>query len=239
MGSPILQYAEAGMFDPSYKRSEADLSREMDLSSLRKDYSAASLSKEELLPDPLHQFQKWLQEAISSGEPEPNAMTLATASREGKPSLRTLLLKEADRRGLVFFTNYNSRKGREIASNPFGGLLFFWKQPARQVCTEGRIEKLSREESDLYFAKRPRASQLGARISEQDEPLSSRQELERRYVEEEARWEGREIERPQDWGGYRLLPSRYEFWQGRERRLHDRFVYYLEGPTWLIQRLSP
>lgn len=211
----------------------------LDLGGMRKDYGSRALSSKELNPDPYKQFQLWFHDAQQHCPLEPHAMTLATASSKGRPSSRTVLLKGVGDHGFVFFTNYDSRKGREIATNPFASLTFFWREVERQVIIEGRVEKIAPEESDAYFQSRPRSSQLSAWASQQGQPLESRQELEDRYKDAERRFKDAPIPRPSFWGGFRLLPDRLEFWQGRRNRLHDRFQYVWMGGKWEITRLAP
>lgn len=202
-----------------------------------KEYQKHTLSLDDLNPDPFQQFADWFEEAKNL-EIDPGAMALATASLSGIPSCRMVLLKGWDERGFLFFTNSTSRKGREIAENPVASVTFYWKELERQVIGEGVVTKVTSEEADLYFATRIRQSQLGAWASHQDEVLSSREELEERLKEEEVIYRGIEVPRPSHWEGYRIAPYRLEFWQGRENRLHDRFVYLLHG-QWQIQRLNP
>lgn len=211
------------------------------LADLRINYSRASLDESDVQADPLAQFDIWLGEALRAQLPEPNAMTLATADAAGRPSARIVLIKALDERGFVFFTNYDSRKGREIAENPHAALLFHWIELERQVRIEGRIEKTSAEESDRYFASRPLNSRIGAWASEQSAVLHSRAELEARETEFHARF-GKHPPRPAHWGGYRLVPDALEFWQGRPSRLHDRLRYVRDAAApngWRIERLSP
>lgn len=211
------------------------------LADLRINYSRASLDESDVQADPLAQFDIWLGEALRAQLPEPNAMTLATADAAGRPSARIVLIKALDERGFVFFTNYDSRKGREIAENPHAALLFHWIELERQVRIEGRIEKTSAEESDRYFASRPLNSRIGAWASEQSAVLHSRAELEARETEFHARF-GEHPPRPAHWGGYRLVPDALEFWQGRPSRLHDRLRYVRDAAApkgWRIERLSP
>jgi len=190
--------------------------------------------------DPLQLFQRWLDDAKATGMRLPEAVTLATATPDGKPSARLVLLKGADKRGFVFYTNYQSRKARELDANPQAALVFYWPQLERQVRVEGQVERTSAEESDAYFKTRPRESQIGAVASPQSEVIASRAELQKKADELEKIYEGREVERPTHWGGYRLQPERIEFWKGRPGRLHDRIVYeqQLDG-TWTITRLAP
>ncbi|MDQ7028382.1 MAG: pyridoxamine 5'-phosphate oxidase [Ardenticatenia bacterium] len=206
----------------------------------REAYRQKGLYRRDLAANPFEQFRRWFAEAQVAELPEPNAMTLSTASRDGRPSGRMVLLKEVDERGFVFYTNYESRKGHELAKNPWAALTFWWPHMARQVRVEGRVEKVSPAESDAYFRTRPRGSQIGAWASPQSAVLSSRAELEARYRDFEARFAKRDVPRPPHWGGYRLIPDAFEFWQGRLNRLHDRFRYRRgSGGTWVIERLAP
>ena len=189
------------------------------------------------LADPLEQFRRWFDEARGA-VPLAEAMAVATATTDGAPSLRMVLLKEADERGFVFHTNYDSRKGRELAGNPHAALLFHWYELGRQVRIEGRVERLAEEESDRYFETRPLGGRLSAWISRQSEVIPSREELEER-VETLRQHLGEELVRPEFWGGYRVVPDEYEFWQHRDDRLHDRFRYRREGDAWLRERLAP
>jgi pyridoxamine 5'-phosphate oxidase len=211
----------------------------VDASSLRQEYTRAGLDKADVDPDPIVQFHEWFETVIDADLHEPNAMILATASTDGKPSARTILLKGYDERGFVFYTNYEGRKANEIEANPICALLFYWGELERQVRIEGRVSRLSGEESDAYFAGRPRGSRLGAWASEQSRPVEDRSVLEERVRALEAEYEGREIPRPPFWGGYRVEPDTIEFWQGRENRLHDRLVYRREDGAWRIERLQP
>jgi pyridoxamine 5'-phosphate oxidase len=212
----------------------------VDASSLRKEYTSAGLDKADVDPDPIVQFHRWFEKVIEADLHEPNAMILATATTtEGKPSARTVLLKGYDERGFVFYTNYEGRKAKEIEANPRCALLFYWGELERQVRIEGRASRLSGEESDAYFASRPRGSRLGAWASEQSSPVEDRSILEERVKALDAEYEGREIPRPPFWGGYRVEPDTIEFWQGRESRLHDRLVYLRNGGEWKIVRLQP
>lgn len=205
---------------------------------MRKDYQKYTLKREELQEDPFAQFDLWLKEALPI-EIEANAMQLATATKEGRPSCRTVLLKEFTSQGLVFFTNYESRKGQELKENPRAFVLFLWKKLERQVSIEGSIEKISREESERYFQTRPRGAQLGTIASKQGSVVSSREFLDAEYQKAEKEFDGKLPSLPSYWGGYRLIPERFEFWQGRTNRLHDRFQYRQEGDHWVIERLSP
>lgn len=207
---------------------------------MRREYTRAPLRRSDLLANPFEQFQAWLNEAIAARVPEPNAMTLATRSEDGGVSARTVLLKELDRNGFVFFTNYESRKAREIAARAHVALTFVWLKLGKQVRVRGMAKRISRAASAAYFAQRPRRSQIAAWASRQSNPLASREELEAAYAEYEARFAGKEIPCPPWWGGYRVVPDEMEFWQGRRDRLHDRFVYTRgRGGQWTITRLAP
>jgi len=212
----------------------------MNLDDLRREYTQRGLREEDLAADPFTQFGAWFDEVAQADIREPNAMTLATATPDGRPSARMVLLKGVDARGFVFYTNHESRKGNELTANPRAALVFFWVQLERQVRVEGRVERVSDEESDLYFASRPEGSQLGAWASQQSAVLPDRGPLEARYEEMRARYEGHEIPRPPFWGGYRVVPEAVEFWQGRVNRLHDRLRYrHQDDGSWVIERLSP
>jgi pyridoxamine 5'-phosphate oxidase len=208
-----------------------------DLSDFRKEYRLMALNEADLPAAPLLLFNKWLEQAISGGLPEPNAMTLATVDSDCKPSARVVLLKEVSGGGFVFYTNYLSDKGRELAHNPNASLVFLWLEMQRQVRISGRVEKVSAEESDAYFGVRPRNSQAGAVASMQSTVIQGREELEARF-EEVYNQEG-DIRRPLHWGGYRLMPELIEFWQGRESRLHDRLRYRKLAEGWKLERLAP
>jgi len=190
-------------------------------------------------PDPMVQFGAWFENVVEANLHEPNAMTLATTSDEGRPSARTVLLKGYDGRGFVFYTNYEGRKARDLEANPACALLFYWGELERQVRVEGRASRLPGGESDAYFASRPRGSRLGAWASEQSRPVRDRSVLEERVRALEAEYEDREIPRPPFWGGYRVEPETIEFWQGRENRLHDRISYRREEGVWRLERLQP
>lgn len=205
---------------------------------MRQEYMRTGLHERDLSPDPFAQFGGWFGEALNSGVVLPNAVTLATTTSKGRPSARTVLLKEFDARGFVFYSNYRSRKGRELAENPQAMLLFCWEELERQVGIEGRVEKVSAAESDAYFASRPLGSRLSAVISPQSEPVTERESLERKLEEASKRWRDAPP-RPAHWGGYRLAPDRFEFWQGRKDRLHDRLCYRKTGNAWKIERLAP
>jgi pyridoxamine 5'-phosphate oxidase len=213
----------------------------LDIARLRKEYTLLGLHRGDLLPDPLQQFKVWFEESVrSAGDREPNAVTLATADREGHPSARIVLLKGFDERGFVFFTNYESRKGQHLAQNPRAALNFHWPWLERQIQIEGNVSRVSREESQNYFDKRPLKSRLSAIISPQSHSVSSRAELEQRMEEVSRQYPNANPPVPDFWGGYRVFPERMEFWQGRENRLHDRFLYILTlDGSWRIERLGP
>jgi pyridoxamine 5'-phosphate oxidase len=197
------------------------------------------LRREDLVEDPVRQFAAWYGQAQAEGLPLPEACALATASADGRPSVRMVLLKSVDERGFVFATGFESRKGRELAENAGAALLFYWHPLGRQVRVEGRAERVSAEQSDEIFRARPRASRISALASRQSEPLGSRGELEVRVRELERELDGREIERPESWGGYRVVPDELEFWQHRANRLHVRFRYRRRGDAWEIDQLQP
>ena len=206
---------------------------------LRKEYTRAGLTESDMDPDPVEQFRRWFEEALAADLHEPNAMIVATASPDGLPSARVVLLKGFDDRGFVFYTNYEGRKGRELEENPRAALLFYWGELERQVRIEGTASRVSEEESDAYYAGRPRGSRLGALASEQSRVVGSREVLEGRIKNLEAEYEGRDVPRPAFWGGYRVEPEAMEFWQGRENRLHDRLVYRRGDGGWKMERLQP
>jgi pyridoxamine 5'-phosphate oxidase len=211
----------------------------LDISNLRKEYRFKSLDIDNLDSHPFSQFNSWFQEAQQAQVLESNAMSLATTSDKGRPSCRSLLLKGVDSKGFLFFTNYESRKGIDLACNPFACMTFYWRELERQVIISGQVEKLTREESLAYFISRPRRSQLGAWASHQDQVIASRAELENAYLYYEKMYADQSIPIPPYWGGYRLLPDHFEFWQGRTNRLHDRFRYQLKDNHWQIDRLAP
>ena len=209
-----------------------------DIAALRKSYERAELDEAASDANPLQQFDKWLREAIAAQLPEPNAMTLATASAEGRPSTRVVLIKGYDAHGIVWYTNYHSRKGRELAANPHAALQFHWVELERVVRIEGRVEFASAEESDAYYATRPLDSRLGAWASPQSQVIGSRAVLVANAAKAAAR-HGLHPPRPPHWGGYRLMPEAWEFWQGRKSRLHDRLRYRQDGNAWVRERLAP
>lgn len=200
---------------------------------------AEGLDEKTIDRDPIKQFQTWLDDAFAAKLPLPEAMTLATATPDGKPSARMVLLKQVDQAGFVFYTNYNSPKARQLDANPYAALVFYWAQLDRQVRVEGSIAKTSAEESRTYFSTRPRESQIGAWASDQSEAIASREVLEERAVGLEKQYCDREIDCPEHWGGYRLKPERIEFWKSRIGRLHDRILYERDGDGWIISRLAP
>lgn len=211
-----------------------------DLSTMRTEFDRSALDERDARPDPFEQFDAWFQEAEKATGLLANTMALATADETGRPSARIVLLKSVDDRAFVFYTNYGSRKGHELAERPEATLLFFWAALERQVRVDGRVRQVSAETSDAYFRTRPRGSQLSAWASSQSEPIASRAALEARLEEATRRFDGKEVSRPPYWGGYALAPSRFEFWQGRENRLHDRLVYTPDsGGAWQIARLCP
>ena len=208
-------------------------------SDLRVEYKGAPLDERDVDPDPFRQFGRWFDEAVTAKVPEPNAMTLATADPAGRPAARIVLLKAVDGRGLTFYTNFESRKGGELRAGSPAALLFFWPELERQVRIEGITEIVDEATADAYWASRPRLSRLGAWASPQSMPLPDRAALEARFAEVAARYPDDAVPRPPHWGGYRLVPEAFEFWQGRTSRLHDRITYSREGATWRIGRLAP
>jgi pyridoxamine 5'-phosphate oxidase len=209
------------------------------IADLRQNYTLQALNEADVDPDPIRQFQRWLDQAIAAELPEPNAMTLATATRDGIPSARIVLLKGLDMRGFTFYTNYESRKGQELAENPQAALVFLWTVLERQVRIEGQVEKVTAAETDAYFQSRPLASRLGAWASEQSRVIRDREVLEQRFAELKATYADEMVPCPPHWGGYRVIPHQIEFWQGRTSRLHDRLRYRLEQGNWLLERLAP
>jgi pyridoxamine 5'-phosphate oxidase len=202
--------------------------------------TGGGLNESDLDPNPIRQFDKWFQDAVAAKLPEPTAMTLATASKDGVPSARIVLLKECNEQGFAFYTNYQSQKGLELAGNPRAALVFHWVTLERQVRVTGSVTKVSREESEKYFHARPRLSQMGAWASHQSQTLANREELENRLAQVTANYQNKEIPLPPYWGGYRVTPVTIEFWQGRPNRLHDRFRYSRSPDnSWRVERLSP
>jgi pyridoxamine 5'-phosphate oxidase len=212
-----------------------------DLQAMRRDYELGALREEDLAPTWLAQFERWLAEAMEGGEAEPNAVVVATAGADGRTGARTVLLKDVDERGFVFNTNYDSRKGSEIAENPRASLVFPWLDVRRQVVVDGTVEHVTPTEADAYFATRPREARISAHASPQSEVVESRDALERRRDEVAARFpDGVDVPRPEHWGGLRVVPEAVEFWQGRANRLHDRLRYRLdESGAWVVERLAP
>lgn len=215
------------------------MDEKINLADMRTNYMSEPFDESHVLKNPIVQFKMWFDEAVLSKIEEPNAMTLATASSEGVPNARIVLLKEYDKKGFVFYTNYESQKGKELEKNNSAVILFFWKELVRQVRIKGNVQKISEEESREYFQSRPRESQLGAWASKQSSSIPDRKFLEDKFNSLVKKFEGKEIPLPPYWGGYRLFPSEIEFWQGRESRLHDRILYRLIENEWKINRLSP
>jgi pyridoxamine 5'-phosphate oxidase len=206
---------------------------------LGRDHNVPPLDESQMDPDPLVVFGKWMSEALEAGIDLPNAMTLATADARGVPSARMVLLKSFDEEGFVFFSNYESRKGRELEQNPNAALVFYWSRLERQICVAGPVERLERAQSVEYFASRPLGSRLGTIVSRQSTVLSSRDELEAAVLDAESRYADEDVPLPDYWGGYLLRPERIEFWQSRPNRLHDRFHYTREDSAWRMDRLAP
>lgn len=212
----------------------------MDIGHLREDYNKYELYLADTAADPFEQFRNWFEEVQSSEVREPNAMTLATIAANGRPKARIVLLKEVDDRGMIFYTNYNSQKGQDLADHPMASVVFFWDLQQRQVRVEGRVEKVSQETSERYYQSRPKGSQIGAAASPQSQVIPERGLLEERVEALEKQYaEQDKLPLPEYWGGYRLVPDYFEFWQGRSSRLHDRICYRLVGGTWTRERLAP
>ncbi len=209
------------------------------IAQLRREYVSQPFNEDQAEADPIAQFKIWFEEAVKSAQPDADAVTLSTATPDGRVSARTVLLKGCDERGFVFFTNYDSRKSRELMINPRAALTFYWHALHRQIRIEGEVERVSAQESEDYFQTRPRGSQIGAWASPQSEEIASRAELEQRVAEIEERFKDHPMNCPPFWGGFRLKPVRIEFWQGRESRLHDRVLYTLRDEVWRISRLAP
>jgi len=206
---------------------------------MRVDYKKHKLEEADVNRNPIFQFEKWFQDAKVANVPEPYAMTLATANKEGQPTARIVLMRKFDEKGFVFYTNYLSRKGNDILENPKAGLLFFWHEQERQVRIEGVLEKDTEQESDLYFQSRPHESKIGAWTSEQGKVIESRKVLDERFLEYSEKYPDEFVPRPPHWGGYLLRPTAIEFWQGRPSRLHDRILFTLENSVWKMERLAP
>ena len=211
---------------------------DLDLEHMRKHYQRTELHEEQVCGDPIEQMRRWLADAAAAGLPEPNAMAIATCAK-GRPSSRMVLLRRLDSSGLVFYTSYFSRKGRELEAEPYAAALFYWPQLERQIRIEGAVQKIAEEESDAYFAGRPRGHQIGAWASEQSEPVENRELLDQRMRDYEDRFEGEDVPRPHSWGGYLVVPDRVEFWQGRPNRMHDRLEFARAAGTWTLRRLQP
>lgn len=212
---------------------------ELNIAKIRKEYKLRSLLEKDVDDDPIKQFQQWWNEAMMSNIEEPNAMTLATSTIEGKPSARIVLLKGLSNDGFVFFTNYESKKGKDLKENPYASLVFFWKELERQVRIEGSVKKLTKKESDDYFQQRPEQSRIGAWSSPQSRVIKNRDVIEDLFIQYTQQFSNGTILRPSNWGGYTVKPTSIEFWQGRPNRLHDRLRYTLKSKKWIIERLAP
>lgn len=216
------------------------MAKDLHLENVRREYSSMSLSRRDLPADPLEMASQWIDQAIETKVNEPTAVIVGTSTPDGHPSMRTVLLKEVLDGKFVFYSNYESRKGQQMAVNPHVALTFLWHELERQIHVEGIVENLSAQESDAYFAMRPYKSRVGARISPQSHPIPSREYIMMRFAAESLKFVGREVPRPEFWGGYAVRPTRIEFWQGRDSRLHDRFLYELqEDGSWSLTRLAP
>jgi len=212
----------------------------IDIRNIRREYSRGGLTRKNLSENPFTQFQTWLEEAINAEVNEPTAVIVGTVSEDGRPSTRCVLLKEVRDEKFIFYTNYESRKGQQLANSPYISLTFLWHELERQVHVEGVARKVAPEVSDAYFKTRPYKSRIGARISPQSHPIGGRMEIMQAFIKESVRFAGQEVKRPDNWGGYEVTAHRIEFWQGRESRLHDRFLYTLqEDKSWKIERLAP
>lgn len=209
------------------------------IASIRKEYTLKQLDKKDVKSNPVDQFKVWFDDAINADINEPNAMMLATSTSDGKPSARMVLLKGIDNEGLTFFTNYNSRKASQLNGNPYAAVVFFWPELERQIRIEGMVEKVSDKESDDYFNSRPEGSRIGAWTSSQSQVIPCREFLELLNIEIKRNFKGKNIPRPEHWGGFRVIPSLFEFWQGRPNRLHDRIQYSKTDNNWIIERLAP
>jgi len=216
-----------------------DKNKDQKVADIRRDYAREELVESSVEDNPIDQFVIWFEQAVSSNMLDPNAMTLSTATRNGVPSSRIVLLKRVEKQGFRFYTNYSSRKGEELEENPRAALCFYWPSLERQVRVQGIVEKLSEEESETYFQQRPRSSKIGAWASKQSSRVSSRAELEEKFEEIKRKYKNKEVPLPEFWGGYILKPNRIEFWQGRKSRMHDRICYEKDGEKWVIFRLSP
>lgn len=210
-----------------------------DLAALRAEYAREGLDETDAGSDPVSLFTRWLDDAVTAGIHEPNSMALATADPSGRPSVRIVLLKGFDETGAVFYTNYDSRKGRELSVNPWASAVLLWHQLQRQVRIEGRVARLDAAQSDAYFGSRPRGAQIGAVASQQSRTIGGREALEAQVADAERTFDGRDVERPEEWGGYRIALDELEFWQGRPNRVHDRLRFTRAGDTWTMERLQP